>query len=430
MKNMPSLLLLCLLLGACESTVLESGGTSENPLVAPRAVQVTALNASLMANWTRVAAAQQYDPTYEIWYGTEPRSDRAQLWGTVEHNDSNLVSVIIEGLTNDVVYYVWVKAVYGELGASNFCPMSYGIPVPPPEQPAPAVAGGEGLLEVSWAADSHAYFYEVYYLAGVYTGDTPVAGAEKTMTAEASVRIGGVETRGMIITGLADTPYTVWVKAANTAGESAYARAEGRPQTETAPPETPSPPELTPGNKKLTLTWPASPRAAGYKLYYSAANRFSSAELYADSIKPVFGTVREELILPTNNQTYYVWITAYNSQGDSEPSQSAGGKPAAPVPIDFTNVDFTLGMAQAEYVFSEVNPPGPFNTSGKLWDRLTRRKETALGNLFCDGSAWFVRTHYNETFDFVFLNGGYLDQPLGKGTVTVGAIESIPPPNA
>jgi 2',3'-cyclic-nucleotide 2'-phosphodiesterase (5'-nucleotidase family) len=75
-----------------------------------------------------------------------------------------------------------------------------------------------------------------------------------------------------------------------------------------------------------------------------------------------------------------------------------------------------------------VNPPGPFNTSGQLWDRLTRRKETALGNLFCDGSAWYVRTKHGETFDFVFLNGGYIDQPLGKGTITVGSIESMPPP--
>jgi 2',3'-cyclic-nucleotide 2'-phosphodiesterase (5'-nucleotidase family) len=91
-------------------------------------------------------------------------------------------------------------------------------------------------------------------------------------------------------------------------------------------------------------------------------------------------------------------------------------------------VDFELGKAQAEYIFSEVNPPGPFNTSGQLWDRLTRRKETALGNLFCDGSAWYVRTKHNETFDFVFLNGGYIDQPLGKGAITVGSIESMPPP--
>jgi hypothetical protein len=430
MKKILPLLLVCFLVTACESTVLESGGPNENPLVAPRAVQITALDKSLMANWTRIAAAQQYDPTYEIWYGTEPRPERAQLWGTAYHDDSNLVSVIIEGLTNDVAYYVWVKAVYGELGASNFCPMSYGIPVPPPEKPAPAVLGGEGLLEVSWAADAHAYFYEVYYKAGVYSDDTPVSGAEKTMTAEAPLTIGGVETGGIIITGLADTPYTVWVKAANTAGESAYARVGGTPQTETSPPPPPSLPELSPGNKKLTVTWPASLRAAGYKLYYSATDRFSSADLYSDAIKPFFGTVREELILPANNQTYYVWVTAYNSKGDSAPSQSAGGRPAAPVPIDFNNVDFTLGMAQAEYIFSEVNPPGPFNTSGKLWDRLTRRKETALGNLFCDGSAWFVRTQYNEAFDFVFLNGGYLDQPLGKGRVTTGAIESIPPPNA
>jgi hypothetical protein len=413
--------------------MLERGGIDANPLVAPRAVQITALNGSLMANWTRIAAAQQYDPTYEVYYGQMPDPAQATLWGDAGPDDTNLVSVIIEGLTNGTRYYVWVKAVYGELGASDFSPMTSGIPVPPPEKPVPAIEGGEGLLQVSWTADPYAYFYEVHYTEGTYGDDTPAAGAERTMTAEAPVTInGGVEKGGLIITGLKNgTAYTVWVKAANTAGESGYTRATGSPKTETIAPDIPvfdpdMPP--VPGNRKLTVTWRASPRAAGYKLYYNLSDNFNTATLYSDKIAPFFGRVREEVLLPANNATYYVWVTAYNAQGESAASQSASGKPDAPPAINFNDVNFPLGTAQAEYIFSEVNPPGPFNTSGQLWDRLTRRKETALGNLFCDGSAWYVRTKHNEEFDFVFLNGGYLDQPLGKGAITVGAIESIPPP--
>jgi hypothetical protein len=436
---LPVSVLLCLLVfGACESIGLESGGIDENPLVSPRAVQITALDKSLMANWSRVAAAQQYDPTYEIYYGTSPNPEQAAYWGPTEHDHTNLVSVIIKELENDVVYYVWVKAVYGELGASNYSPMTYGIPVPPPLEPNPSAEGGEGFLQVSWEADPHAYFYELQYKEGSYSDLTPAPGAEKTMTAESPVLVNGVETGGLIIAGLNAADYTVWVKASNTAGDSDYALITGAPiSNELSAPNVPEiVGEVLPGNRKLTLTWQASARAAGYKLFYNTSNDFSSATLYSDSVAPFFGRVREELILPAgaNGKTYYVWVKARNSQGDSAESLSVKGEPDAPKPINFNDVDFELGKAQAEYIFSEVNPPcyppGLFNTAGELWDRLTRRKETALGNLFCDGAAWYARTKHNETFDFVFLNGGYLDQPLGRGAITVGAIESIPPPAA
>jgi hypothetical protein len=425
-----TVLLVFFLFAGCESTVLEGGGSDANPLVAPRAVQITALNESLMANWTRVAAAQGHDPTYEVYYGLTPDPAQATFWGIAEHDDSNLVSVIIDKLINDTVYYVWVKAVYGGLGTSNYSPTTYGTPVPPPEKPVPAIAGGEGLLQLSWAVDPHAYYYEAHYKEGMDSSATP-SGAERTMTAEAPVLIDGVETGGLIITGLNNgTTYTVWVKASITAGESGYARVIGAPKMETSAPDTPVITGVTPGNRKLTVEWRASPRAAGYKLFYNMSNNFTTATLCSDTIAPFFGRVREEALLPAtaNGTTYYVWVKAYNSKGDSAESESASGRPYAPTPINYSDVNFKLGTAQAEYIFSEVNPPGPFNTSGQLWDRLTRRKETALGNLFCDGSAWYVRTKYNETFDFVFLNGGYLDQPLGKGAITVGSIESIPPP--
>lgn len=432
------LLACCLLAAACESTMLESGGADVNPLVAPRAIQITALNGALMVNWTRIAAAQQYDPTYEVWYATSPNTAQALKWrgedGKNEewyHNDTNLVSVTITGLTNDVPYYVWVKALYGALGASDFCPMSYGIPVPPPEKPDPSVEGGEGFLQVSWPYDPHAYYYELQYIEGSYGGDTPAAGAEKTMTAEAPVTVNGVDTGGLIITGLVDgAAYTVWVKASNTAGDSDYACVSGAPKLESSPPDTPEILEVTPGNKKLTVSWSASPRASSYKLYYHSADSFAFATLYDGAVPPFFGRVKKEVILPANNQTCYVWVIAVNSLGESSVSASKSGKPEAPTPINFNDVNFKLGLAQAEYIFSEVNPPGIFNTSGQLWDRLTRRKETALGNLFCDGAAWYVRNRYNEEFDFMFLNGGYLDQPLVRGDIMVGSIESIPPPSA
>jgi hypothetical protein len=436
------LILRCLLI-SCESTAIEGGGgsgsdgsgsdggTDDNPLVAPRAIQITALDKTLMVNWTRIAAAQGHDPSYEVWYATAPHVEQAERWCVAPPPSyGNLVSVYIPGLINDVPYYVWVKADYGSLGKSNFCPMSVGIPVPPPEQPVVTVTGGEGLLEVSWTADPHAYFYELSYIEGS-GGASPSASAEKWTIADPPITIDGQQKGGYIITGLQVRAYTMWVRAVNTAGESAYARASGTPvMAASSAPSAPDQLTVTPGNKKLTVSWNALARASSYKLYCGMGSNFTSADLYLESIAPSFGVVSAEVILPANDALYYVWVVAHNSQGDSAPSPSASGTPEAPVPINFSDVNFVIGSAQAEYIFSETNPPGPFATSDALWDRLTRRKETALGNLFCDASAWYVRTKYDETFDFMFLNGGYLDQPLNKGAITVGAIESIPPPDA
>jgi hypothetical protein len=177
------------------------------------------------------------------------------------------------------------------------------------------------------------------------------------------------------------------------------------------------------------VSWPASERASSYKLYYATTDNPADAAAPITA-SPYFGAVSAEITGLANNTTYYVWTKASNSRGDSDFSESASAKPEAKISINFNNISFVLGTATAEYIFSETNPPGEFEHSGELWDRLTRRKETALGNLFCDGAAWYLRTHYTgEAVDFVFLNGGYLDQPLNKGDVTVGSIESIPPPS-
>jgi hypothetical protein len=212
----------------------------------------------------------------------------------------------------------------------------------------------------------------------------------------------------------------------NTAGTSAFARTEGTPGSASAP-AAPGKPALTAGNRKLTAVWTASVGAAAYTLSYGTTNNPAAASFWPALIPPRFGEVSAEITGLENGAAYYVWVTASNSAGSALSPASDSVTPAAPSPINYENINFPLGTAAAEYIFSEVNPPGPFTNSGELWDRLTRRKETALGNLFCDGSAWYIRTIREETIDFMFLNGGYIDQPLYKGTVTVGAIESMVP---
>jgi 2',3'-cyclic-nucleotide 2'-phosphodiesterase (5'-nucleotidase family) len=51
-----------------------------------------------------------------------------------------------------------------------------------------------------------------------------------------------------------------------------------------------------------------------------------------------------------------------------------------------------------------------------------------LGNLFTDGLAWYVREKF-EDIDFVFLNGGYVDNTIAAGQITVGSLLAITEPD-
>jgi 2',3'-cyclic-nucleotide 2'-phosphodiesterase (5'-nucleotidase family) len=90
-----------------------------------------------------------------------------------------------------------------------------------------------------------------------------------------------------------------------------------------------------------------------------------------------------------------------------------------------------LGRAAAEYIYAVDLPNSVFFPGGRPnTDRLTRVQETALGNLFTDGVAWYVRNKLGQPIDFVFVNGSLINNVLPKGTITVGTIMGITQPDA
>ncbi|MDR2783756.1 MAG: 5'-nucleotidase C-terminal domain-containing protein [Treponema sp.] len=60
-------------------------------------------------------------------------------------------------------------------------------------------------------------------------------------------------------------------------------------------------------------------------------------------------------------------------------------------------------------------------------DRLTRKVETALGDMICDSNVWYFRTVYNQHIDFAFHNGGNIRAELPKGPITQERILTILP---
>jgi hypothetical protein len=410
---------------ACE-TGFDPG--SAIPLAAPRSIQVTAKNESLVLQWTKVAPTQGAIPSYKAYYSKETDPYNALEGEEIISGSSNLVQAGITGLENHTTYYVWVKAVYAGLGESDFSPMESGIPVPPPDTPGTlAVIPGEELLQVAWEDVEDAFTYEVYYLAGG-AGDVPPAGTAMKTVSQAGAALSGL-TNG--------TGYTLWVRALNTAGASpGYATGAGTPLAASDPPATPpDKPELVAGNGKLTLIWKPVDGVPSYRLYYGTTNDFSAATALDALVPASVPEVRADIPGLVNGTLYYVWVQSWNSKSSKDNSPASGaanGTPVAKPAIVFSDLKFELGQAAAEYIFAQDLPPSVFFPEGRPnTDRLTRVQETALGNLFTDGAAWHIRNRYpEENIDFVFLNGGYVDNALPKGTITVGGLSAIVKPDS
>jgi 5'-nucleotidase/UDP-sugar diphosphatase len=71
-----------------------------------------------------------------------------------------------------------------------------------------------------------------------------------------------------------------------------------------------------------------------------------------------------------------------------------------------------VGEAAADFVFG---------------DRLTRKTETALGDMICDANVWYFREIYRQQIDFAFHNGGNMRAELKQGPITQEQILTVLP---
>ncbi|MDR3171522.1 MAG: fibronectin type III domain-containing protein [Treponema sp.] len=427
-----------LILLACPAETTPDSG-NDIPLSGPRSIQITPKDGSLVLQWTKVAPAQGIIPSYDVYYNsTSANSANAEKWPeSISSNDSQLVQATLTSLENHRTYYVWVKAVFAGLGASAYSETTYSIPIPPPMTPTSLeVISSEEMLEVRWGdGDEHvlkpkvAVTYEVYYQAGG-SGSTPPENAPLVTVSET----------GAVIPGLTNnTSYTVWVRASNTAGKStAYVRDTKAPAVQPGVPTmAPGTPTVEAGDGKLTLTWNQVSGVPRYKLYYNTSNNFSSATEFSQIIPANAPTVRADINGLDNTKAYFVWVQSWNSKCVTKDAPYSANITASVQPhpkpaIVWNDLTFELGTATADYIFAQDLAPSVFFPDGRPnTDRLTRVQETALGDLFTDAAAWYIKKKYpEENIDFVFLNGGYIDNALQKGKISTGSLSMITDPDS
>jgi hypothetical protein len=426
MRKLPILLYLVLLLflNSCEGLedLTNPDDTGAIPKPAPE-ISLLAGNGQIEVVWTKIETAT----SYELYYGADADPAKAAAWPQIEVNDTRRVSALITGLNNGTPYYVWVRTVYPH-GVSDYSLIQNAVPLPPPELPlefAITLLQGDEELDLSWPPVQGAASYEVYYSTSPTPPDPGITNLppepEKGLIS-AAASSGEAGPQGTLVQGLTNgTTYYLWIRAANTAGRSAFSTpVQGKPQGATAPPARPVLSQVIGGDRKLTLSWTAVTWAKTYTIYCSESavppeTPIPETEVSLSAAGKSLGAVISKL---ENGKTYSVWVKAHNAQGDSDYSAPLTGTPKPKPPIDKANNNFVIGIAAEEFIFSEEGNS----------DRLTQKKETALANLFADGLNWYLREHEDiyGSFDFVFLPGRYTrGGPLQKGPITVGSIKSI-----
>jgi hypothetical protein len=396
-----TVLALALVLGSCPSP------NSEIPqdilFVPPETPSLVPGDCKIEVLFTAVANATKY----ELWYGITPNISAATRWPQDIVTETKLVSASITGLLNGLTYYVWARAWFSN-NVSEFSGYATAEPLPPPGVPQSlTLSSDDTILNLHWTEVDRAEAYMVYY--STVSGNKPDAKASR-------FEVTGLD--ALIFELKNGTTYTVWLTAKNTAGESDFSPPySATPTAATSVPGAPGQPTLAFGDTRLSVSWPAVRWAKFYTLYYSETLETNPVENAKKSgpISLAAGTVRAVITGLENEKGYYVWVQANNDHGGSSLSLSAYEVTHGKQPINLADPYFKVGTSAARFP----------NEEGGKGDRLSRKQETALGDLVADSMAWWGEATYGGTIDFAFVNGGVITNALPKGDILVGGIQSI-----
>ena len=328
--------------------------TPERPVIIPGTNQLT-------ITWKQNGGAA----SYEVFINTSPSKPPAPEISTSK------TSTVIENLANNVVYYLWIRAV-NSIGKSDYSPIESGTPKIPTVAPSspnkPLLTAGSHEINVLWQSVELATAYEVWFGTNANSGQAQKYGGDIT----------GVKTE-TLITGLAnETSYYVWIKAKNPIGASGFSSmASAKPSAFAVIPETPAAPTVIPGSGKLDIGWNTVEGALSYEIWTSLTSNSLTAGKYGSDISGSSVT----LTSLTNGTTYYIWVRAKNNIGISELSPIASGTPtifAIPPSVPQTAPTITAGSGQLTVSWQAVEGASAY----EVWAGTTTNNNAAtkLGN--------------------------------------------------
>ena len=419
------LLIMLALFTACSSSSNDDGDNGGGINVSsyyPVDVSPTALHESINIQFNRVSGigAEGTDacmPYYNLKIGTNDNVNSADDLGTIEYNNSLLVRFTIKkakedadstedfpfiyypSLTDNTQYTIWLRSDFSHCGY-GFSDWTFvqSTPVPLPTQLENVkVEQGDKHLRISWLKKQG----ELY---SVHVDDCPKrAGQYSKWTPSLSLN---------------SDHYIISLENTNQPAKPVINNPEGK-------------------NKRAEFTFNVvsvgSASVSEYQAGYSTS--IEGPYTYGENIVFTQDTVSSVIPELDNDKLYYIKLRAKNSASNNDWVES-DPKSVTPVytPVDLNDLNQYLGTATGDFIYAEDVPHSDFwrisqnyNAGGRPnSDRLTRGKETALGNLFVDAIKWYGTEMADIETDFAWLIGDMMSQGIqANQTITPGFLQMI-----
>jgi len=349
-------------------------------------------NARVTLNWSPVTGATSYN----IYYATQPGVTPKQAQYSAANQNPPFVLRFLPGdvtpLSNGTTYYLVVTAVtsQGESVASKEMSASPSATPPPPAPVQVRAAAQSGQVALSWEASTGATSYRVYYRTT--PGVTTANGTAVPVTADTNQTVAPLEI---------GTTYYFIVTASNANGESVPSFELSCIPQSSPPPSAPSGVTAIEGNRHITVSWAPVGGATSYAIYYSTNRNLTKT----NGIKIPNVTSPYIMSALSNNQGYYILVTAANAAGESVESSTQAATPVATQPIPqmvlIPGGSFSMGDTLDNTVY--CLPVRTVNLEPFYIDRY----ETTY-------------TLWKEVYDWAIAHGYTFDNPGKNGSYNMG----------
>lgn len=465
-----------LLVACSDSDSKDNGGGINVSSYYPVDISPTAAHESINVQFNRVngigaASTDACYPYYDVKIGQNDDVNSADDLGKVEPNQSLLVRFTVkkeesetdktEGfpflyydkLTDNIEYTLWIRSNFSNCGygASDWTYIK-ATPIPLPTQLENVkVEQGDEHLRISWTKKP-GELYAVHVddcpsKAGQYSKWTPALSLNSDhyiiTLANNTDKYDGTNHKVCIVAhnanGILDADgNSTWKVFGTDIYTTDAEKAVLKGSDATSNPAIPviNANSVAGKNKRIEFTFnvvavgdsAVSEYQAGYSLDDNNYTWGSSISFTQDVANVVISNLE-------NDKKYYVKLRATNaSLSDSWVESSAAQATPIYTPVNLDDLTQYLGIAAGDFIYAEDIPHSDFwrisesyNAGGRPnTDRLTRGKETALGNLFTDAITWYSSEMAGKQSDFAWLIGDMISQGIqANQTITPGFLQTI-----
>ena len=424
--NLIIYLVLLSLFSACSS---EDNLKDDIVIYGPKTLEITAKHEEFTLQFSKIAAIGMDNnkilPFFEIFINEKNDINTAKYLGKIHQKDdgSGLMRLFIkptktqEDGTNEVFiyplkdeteYFVWIKACFEGYGCSGYT-SSHAVPVPLPSKltlnDVEVITGDTTLL----VKIKNKNKYDEYGLLASDECKSPKLQKfdPKYNTNRDNIVISNFEN---------NKSYPLCIRAQNINTNTANMETinwlqlgDFTPKPSNTKPATPVIQSTTEGHKRITVKWngdyEGDDAVSKYEVIYSSNNNSKTENVVTDSYN-----IEHTILQLINGNTYNIQVRASNSAGKSE-SEIIKATPKESI-VDYNNPETVIGKTAGRFIYAEDIPHSDFWRIDKAHpqggrsssDRLTRGKETALGNLWTDALMYYVKDKLNKNnVDFAVL---------------------------